>query len=212
LNYPNNPTGTLANEEFYRNIIDTCESNNILVYNDGAYNEIINKNESPLSILQFDNHKSSIEFGTLSKTYNMTGYRIGYAVGNSQVIKALLKIKSNVDSGQFISVQHAAIEALKLSQDYIDNIREIYQQRKLAAEKILTDKKINYFAGKGTFYIWCEAPKNYSGEQFCEKLLYKYGIVVTPGKAFKDSSDKTFRIALTKDINLINEALSKIES
>lgn len=211
LNYPNNPTGAVANEEFYRYIISFCENNNILVYNDGAYNEIITPKDKPLSILQFDNKKSSVEFGTLSKTYNMTGFRIGYAVGNSKVIKALLKVKSNVDSGQFISVQYAAIEALKLGRTYVDNIRSVYLQRKLAAEKILKEKNIKYFLGGGTFYIWCQAPNKCSGEEFCEKLLYNHGIVVTPGTAFKDADNKHFRISLTRDKDIIIEALSNIE-
>lgn len=211
LNYPNNPTGAVANEEFYRHIISFCEDNNILVYNDGAYNEIISPKDKPLSIMQFDDKKSSIEFGTLSKTYNMTGFRIGYVVGNSRVIKALLKAKSNVDSGQFISIQYAAVEALKLDRTYVDNIRNIYLQRKIAAQRILKEKNIKYFLSGGTFYIWCEAPKGYNGEEFCEKLLYDYSIAATPGTAFKDTANKHFRISLTKEKDIIIEALGKIE-
>jgi LL-diaminopimelate aminotransferase len=211
LNYPNNPTGAVATEEFYRNIISFSERNGILVYNDGAYNEIIGVKEKPLSILQFDKNKISIEFGTLSKTYNMTGFRIGYAVGNAKIISGLLKIKSNVDSGQFIPIQYAAIEALKLSRGYVENLRKVYAERRCCTEEILRKKEINFFKGEGTFYIWCEAPGGLTGEEYCEKLLNNYGIVVTPGKAFKDSTNKFFRIALTKEKDLIAKALNMIE-
>lgn len=212
LNYPNNPTGAVANEKFYRDMIAFGERNGILVYNDGSYNEILQVEDNPQSILKFDKNRSSIEFGTLSKTYNMTGFRIGYAVGNAKIINGLLKIKSNVDSGQFIPIQYAAIEALKLSRGYVENLRKVYEERRLCAEEILRKKGINYFKGEGTFYIWCEAPEGLTGEEYCEKLSKNYGIIVTPGKAFKDSTNKYFRIALTKDKNLISKALNMIEN
>lgn len=211
LNYPNNPTGAVANSEFYKEIIRLCSKNNILLYNDGAYNEIIKEGEEPLSILQFDDKKKCIEFGTFSKIYNMTGFRIGYAVGNSSIIKSLLKVKSNVDSGQFIPIQYAASEALKLSRDYINKIRKVYDIRRNTAKKILKEHNIHFFDGDGTFYIWCRTPSKYSTEKFCEELLYKYCIVVTPGNAFGSIGKEYFRISLTEDTEKIETALNSLE-
>lgn len=211
LNYPNNPTGAVAHSEFYREVIKFCSKKDIVLYNDGAYNEIIKENEAPLSILQFDEKKQCIEFGTFSKIYNMTGFRIGYAVGNSHIIKALLKVKSNVDSGQFIPIQYAAIEALKLSRDYVNKVRKTYDDRKRAAKNILKEHNLNFFDGKGTFYIWCKTPNKFTTEQFCEELLNKYDIVVTPGGAFGSVGKEYFRISLTQDIDEIINALSKLQ-
>ncbi|MCM8710561.1 aminotransferase class I/II-fold pyridoxal phosphate-dependent enzyme [Clostridium sp. SYSU_GA19001] len=211
LNYPNNPTGAVANSEFYKEIIEFCIKNDIVLYNDGAYNEIIKEGEAPLSLLQIDKKKQCIEFGTFSKIYNMTGFRIGYAVGNSQIIKALLKVKSNVDSGQFIPIQYAAIQALKLTRNYVDNIRKIFDERRQNAEQVLTEHNIDFFKSVGTFYIWCKTPAGYTTETFCEELLNNYGIIVTPGIAFGDLGKDYFRIALTKDKQEIVQAFSNLK-
>ncbi|MPM82555.1 LL-diaminopimelate aminotransferase [bioreactor metagenome] len=130
INYPNNPTGAKGSGEFFSEVVKFCEESNIVLCNDAAYSEIISPEESPLSILQFDKNKHSVEFGTLSKLYNMTGFRIGYAVGNKEVIAALVKVKSNLDSGQFIPIQKAAVTALNLDETYGDEIRKIYFKRR----------------------------------------------------------------------------------
>lgn len=211
LNYPNNPTGATANESFYEEIIEFCNRFNIVLYNDAAYSEIIRPYANPLSILQLDKKKQCIEFGTFSKIYNMTGFRIAYAVGNAKVLKALLKVKSNVDSGQFIPIQYAAIEALKLPRDYVNNIRKIYYDRKQAAENILINHNIEFFKSDGTFYIWCKTPKEYTTEQFCEELLNTYGLVVTPGIAFGNEGINNFRVSLTKDTHKIVDSLNGLK-
>lgn len=212
LNYPNNPTGAVANEEFFKYILDFCSANEIILYNDGAYNEILEPGKEPLSLLQVDKDKKSIEFGTFSKIYNMTGFRIGYVVGNSEIIKSLLKIKSNVDSGQFIPIQYAAIEALKLNREYVNTIRSTYFERKQAVYNMLDKHNIAYFKGEGTFYIWCKTPKGYSTEGFCGELINNNGIVVTPGIAFGDPNNENFRISLTKEKNQIIDAFSKLRN
>jgi len=211
LNYPNNPTGAIATEEFYKKAIEFCSKNNIVLYNDGAYNEIIEGNTPPLSLLSFDYKKECIEFGTFSKTYSMTGFRIGYAVGNSKVISALLKVKSNVDSGQFLPIQYAACEALNLKRDFVVSIRKIYDERRVATEKKLIECGISFYKAKGTFYIWCKVPKNYTVDEYCMELLNKYGIIVTPGYNFGSMYDGYFRIALTKDAKIISNAFDAIK-
>lgn len=211
INYPNNPTGAVANGSFYNDIIKFCSSNDIVLCNDSAYNEIIEENKAPISLLQYDKDKKScIEFGTMSKTYNMTGFRIGYAVGNKNVIKALLTIKSNLDSGQFKPIQYAAIKALTLDRSYINSIRHIYNDRRKSAEIILTNKNINFFKTSGTFYIWCKVPNNYTTYEFCSEVLEKYQIVITPGYSFGNLGHECFRIALTKDRATIERALNKL--
>lgn len=211
INYPNNPTGAVANDEFYTEIIKFCNENNIVLCNDGAYNQIIMEGQKPLSLLQFDAEKKSIEFGTFSKLYNMTGFRIGYAVGNSEIIKLLLKVKSNMDSGQFIPIQKAAAKALSLNGDYVNKIIETYTCRRKITEEILTNNNINYYKGNGTFYLWGEVPKNYADDEFCEELLRKYKILVTPGYIFGSLGYNHFRISLTKDVESIKNAFNKME-
>ena len=211
INYPNNPTGALANSEFYKHIIKFSYDNNIVLCNDSAYNEIIKVDKNPISLMQYDLKRQCVEFGTLSKTYNMTGYRIGYAVGNAKVINALLKIKSNCDSGQFIPVQKAAVAALNLERDYVHSIRKIYDERREVAKRVLLQKNISFFDTEGTFYLWCRTPKNYTTNEFCEELLINHGIVVTPGNVFGKLGYDYFRIALTKDKLIIEEALKSLK-
>lgn len=210
LNYPNNPTGSIANSDFYKDIINICKKNDIVLCNDAAYNEILCDYKSPLSLLQFGNNDNCIEIGSFSKSYNMTGFRIGYAVGSTNIIKALSKIKTNVDSGQFKPIQYAAIEAIKLNRNYINDIRTIYIDRRNEVEKVLKEHNIKFFQGKGTFYIWCETPSGYSTEQFCMTLLKQYGIIVTPGMVFGEEGSRYFRIALTQAKEKIVSTLNKI--
>ena len=210
MNYPNNPTGAVASSEFYKQIIKFSYENDIVLCNDSAYNEIIKIDKKPISLMQYDVKRQCVEFGTLSKTYNMTGYRIGYAVGNAKVINALLKVKSNCDSGQFIPVQKAAIAALNLERDYVCDIRKIYDERREVARNILLQKNFDFFDSEATFYLWCKTPKNYTTNEFCEELLINNGIVVTPGSAFGKLGYDYFRIALTKDVTIIEEALKSL--
>jgi LL-diaminopimelate aminotransferase len=211
INYPNNPTGAVATSEFYKRIINFSYNNNIVLCNDSAYNEIIKIDKKAISIMQYDTKRQCIEVGTLSKTYNMTGYRIGYAVGNAKVINALLKIKSNCDSGQFLPVQKAAVAALNLERDYVYNARKIYDERREIAKNVLIKKNISFFDTEGTFYLWCKTPKNYTTSEFCEELLLNHGIVVTPGNFFGKIGYDYFRIALTKDKIILEEALNSIK-
>lgn len=211
INYPNNPTGAEANEGFYKEIIKYCDDRDIILMNDSAYVEIINNRKTPLSLLQYDKHKNCVEIGTFSKTFNMTGFRIGYAVGNSKVLKELLKVKSNVDSGQFLPIQYAAIQALKLSREEIENSRKVYDARRSKAKSILRDKGIEYFDSNATFYLWCKIPKKYTSMEFHEKLIGEYGIITTPGGSFGNITNDYFRIALTSKVELIEKYLNKIQ-
>lgn len=212
INYPNNPTGAVGNADFFKEIVDFSYKNDILICNDGAYNEILEVDVSPISILQYDLEKRCLEIGSFSKIYNMTGFRIGYAVGNRKAISALLKVKSNVDSGQFKPIQAAAKAALLLDRGYINSIRKIYSERKASAEMLLDEHSIEYFKSEGTFYIWCKAPKGYTNLEFCEELLKKYGILVTPGNIFSSEDYLHFRISLTRDKDEIISGFKSLKS
>lgn len=210
INYPNNPTGAVANPDFYSDIVNYCYKHDLLLCNDGAYNEILEEQMEPLSLLQFDPRKRCVEFGTFSKIYNMTGFRIGYAVGNKEVIKKIVKVKNYCDSGQFIPIQNAAVEALKLNSDYKKSINKTYDIRRNLAKKILKSKNIHYYDAKGTFYLWCRVPKNYTTNEFCNELVEKHGLITTPGYYFGDYGHGYFRISLTQSVDLIEEYLDKL--
>lgn len=206
INYPNNPTGAAANEDFYKEAVRYCIQKDIVLCNDGAYNEIIGTDDKRISLLQYDKNKiQSIEFGTFSKIYNMTGFRVGYAVGNKKIIKNLLKVKSNADSGQFIPIQYAAIEALKLDEEYIRKGRKIYSERKDIIYDFLEKNKIEYYRSPATFYIWCKVPYNYTCDEFCSELLNNRNILVTPGYVFGSFSNDHFRISVTQSSELIRK-------
>lgn len=211
INYPNNPTGACANDDFFRNIVNFGVKNNIVICNDNAYCEIIEESKQPKSILQFDKNKQMIEFGSFSKLYNMTGFRIGYAVGNKDVISNLSKVKSNLDSGQFIPIQKAAIAALKLNSKYNYEVQKEYSERRRIAKRILKEKNIKFFDCEGTFYIWCKTPKGYTTYEFCLELINKYGIIVTPGFVFGTLGYDYFRIALTKESDIIENSLLTLD-
>ncbi|MEW8955302.1 aminotransferase class I/II-fold pyridoxal phosphate-dependent enzyme [Clostridium sp.] len=208
LNYPNNPTGAVATKEFYNEVQKFAIENNIVVCNDNAYGDIIEDSKYKVSILS-SGKENILEFGSFSKTFSMTGFRLGYAVGDKKCIERLLKIKSNVDSGQFLPVQYAGIEALRNINHVLEEL-DIYKKRRNHLENILDRKGIEYFKGKGSFYLWGKVPKGCSTDEFTKELLYNYGILVTPGYVFGYQGDGWFRVALTKDIEVIEKAFSRI--
>lgn len=210
INYPNNPTGAILSYDFMNECREFSLSKDIVLCNDNAYGDIINKGEKPISILM-KGKENMIEFGSFSKTYSMAGFRLGYAVGDNKVIRALSTIKSNVDSGQFISIQKAGIEALKLGDDFIDYVRDIYEKRRQQCEELLNYRNFEFFKGKGTFYIWVKTPKGYSSKEFCNYLLKEYGILVTPGQVFGYQGYDFFRISLTEKLEKIKKAFLRIK-
>jgi len=213
LNYPNNPTGAVANKNFFEKVIDFAYKFNIIIAHDAAYTELYMDEEKPLSFLEIDGAKEvGIEFHSLSKTYNMTGWRIGWACGNKDIIAGLGKIKTNIDSGVFQAVQEAAIEALDSSQECVEKLREIYRKRRDVIVKGLNDIGLEVNSPKATFYIWIKVPKGYTSESFTELLLSKAGIVTTPGNGFGPSGEGYIRIALTVGEERLKEAVERIKT
>lgn len=212
INYPNNPTGAVAGEEFYLNVIAFAKEYNILICHDAAYSEIAFDGYQPPSFLQYPGAKEvGIEFHSVSKTYNMTGWRIGWAAGNHQVVEALGRLKSNIDSGQFQAVQYAAIKGLTGSQEAVRQMRQVYQERRDILVDGLNSMGWQLAKPKATFYVWAPVPAGYNSESFAEMVLDKTGVVVTPGSGYGSASDGFFRMALTVKKERMVEALERMK-
>ena len=214
VNYPNNPTSAMATREFYEKLIDWAKTYNVIVASDLAYSEIYyDEKEKPLSILQIPGAKEvAIEFHSLSKTYNMTGWRIGMAVGNEELVQGLGKVKTNVDSGQFNAVQIAGITALKHSEEFRKRIIPVYEERRRVMTEALEKIGLKPFRSNATFYLWVKVPEGYTSAEFTKLLLDKAGIVVTPGSGFGEAGEGYFRISLTVPTERLLEAAKRIES
>jgi len=211
INYPNNPTSAIAEKDFYNRVIDFAVKNNIIVAHDAAYSEIYFDNYKPMSFLEVDGAKEvGIEFHSLSKTYNMTGWRIGFAVGNREIISALGKVKSNLDSGVFEVVQEAGIEALTCDQSIVADIRKVYQERRDILVAGLRSLGIEFEIPKATFYVWLRTPKGFTSADYTAHLLNKAGIVTTPGNGFGEDGEGYVRIALTVKKERMLEAIERM--
>lgn len=208
INYPNNPTAAVAPEGFYREVVDFAHEHTIVVVSDNAYSEIAYDGYRAPSFLEVKGAMEvGIEMHSLSKTYNMTGWRIGMAVGNAEILAGLGRIKTNVDSGVFNAVQHAAITALRGPQDCVKNACAIYQERRNVLIAGLQDLGFDVPVPKATFYVWLPVGDCMA---FAAKLLNKAGIVVTPGVGFGSSGEGYIRFAITRPAERIREAIERM--
>ena len=211
IGYPNNPTAAVAEKEFYEKIIDLAKEYDFIVASDNAYSEICYDGYKPISFLEVEGAKDvGIEFHSLSKTFNMTGWRIGFAVGNKDVIAALGKVKTNIDSGIFQAVQEAGIYALNNAEELNGRIIKIFQERRDNMAEALKKAGFEFNLPKATFYFWVKVPEGYTSAEFTKKLLKEKGIVVTPGNGFGDAGEGYFRISITNP--RIEEAVERIKS
>lgn len=212
INYPNNPTAACADRAFYKKLIKFASDNNILICHDAAYSEMYYGDEKPLSFLQLPGAKKvGIEFHSLSKTYNMTGWRIGFAAGNKDAVAGLGKIKTNIDSGIFQAIQEAGIEALRTDDKVLSKIRKMYEGRRDELYNGLTKLGLKVEKPKATFYLWVRCPKGLSSMDFTALLLNKAGILTTPGNGFGSPGEGYIRFALTAPVKRIREAVARIE-
>ncbi len=213
LNYPNNPTAATANKEFFSEMISYAKKYDFIIAHDSAYSEIYYENNKPLSFLEVEGARDvGIEFGSLSKSFNMTGWRVGWAVGNKKIINALGRIKTNIDSGIFEAIQKAAITALNENESAIENTCDIYRKRRDKIVSGFNELGWNINKNTATFYIWAEIPDNYSsGEEFSKEVFEKTGVFFTPGIGYGDEGDKYVRIALTVNESRIEEALERLK-
>jgi LL-diaminopimelate aminotransferase len=213
LCYPNNPTSAVASREFFRDVIAFAERHTIIVCHDAAYSEIYYDGNRPISFLEIEGAREvGIEFHSLSKTYNMTGWRIGFAVGNSELIAGLGKVKTNVDSGVFQAVQEAAVAALCGDQNCVETSRRIFQSRRDLTMKALGKAGLRARTPPATFYVWVEVPEGYSSAEFAAKVLDEAAVVITPGTGFGPSGEGYVRLSLTIADQRLSEALERIQS
>jgi len=213
LNYPNNPTAAVGRRDFFKMAISFAEKNNIIICHDAAYSEIYYNGKKPLSFLELDGAKEvGIEFHSLSKTYNMTGWRIGFAVGNRDVIAGLGKIKTNLDSGVFQAIQEAGAAALKTNENMLSWIRNTYQERRDILFDGLTGMGFQLKKPEATFYIWTKVPSGFNSTVFAAHLLEKTGVLVTPGVGFGAPGEGYIRLALTQSVERIEEAIDRIKN
>ncbi|RLG32719.1 LL-diaminopimelate aminotransferase, partial [Methanosarcinales archaeon] len=211
LNYPNNPTAATADEEFFKEVVDFAYEHDIMVLHDNPYSELTFDGYEAPSFLRVNGAKEvGIEFNSLSKTYNMTGWRIGFAVGNHEILNGLRLVKTNIDSGTFQAIQVAGIAALTGSQDCIRANVAVYRARRDALVAGLKSAGIEASKPKATFYLWVRVPDGYSSMQFSMFLLERAGVVVTPGVGFGEYGEGFVRFSLCLDIERIKEACERI--
>lgn len=212
INYPNNPTGATADLKFFEETVAFAKENEILVCHDLAYSEIAFDGYRPPSFLEVPGAKAvGIEFGSVSKPYNMTGWRIGWAVGHPEVVESLGRLKSNIDSGQFQAIQYAAIKGLTGSQQALEDNIAIYEQRRKIVMDGLKEMGWHLEAPKATFYVWAPVPKGYTSTSFAEDVLEKTGVVITPGNGYGDNGEGYFRISLTVATERLKEAFARLK-
>ncbi|HID42686.1 MAG TPA: LL-diaminopimelate aminotransferase [Archaeoglobaceae archaeon] len=211
LNYPNNPTASVAEMEFIKEAVEFCIDNEIILAQDAAYSEV-SFDYRVKSFLEFDDaFEVTVEFNSLSKTYNMTGWRIGFALGNPDILSGLLKIKTNVDSGVFQAVQEASITAFNECDEDIERNNRIYRERRDVLIKGLKEIGLKAETPKATFYVWCEVPEGYDSMSFTKKLLNDAGILVTPGIGFGKYGEGFVRFALTRSVEIVEKAVERIK-
>ena len=198
MNYPNNPTGAVADIDFFNRVVKFAQQHNLAVCHDGPYSEVAFDGYQPVSFMQAEGAKEvGMEFHSLSKSYNMTGWRIGMAVGNAEMIDALKRVKSNVDSGIPQAIQYAAIEALTGPQDCIQEHNTIYQKRRDLVVDMLNSIGLEAKLPKASLYVWARVPEGYNSVEFANALLEEVGVVVTPGVGYGKNGESYVRLSLT---------------
>ncbi|UCG55071.1 MAG: LL-diaminopimelate aminotransferase [Dehalococcoidia bacterium] len=213
LNYPNNPTGAVADIDFFNRVVQFARKHSITICHDCPYSEIYFDEYQPISFLQaYGARGIGVEFHSLSKSYNMTGWRIGMVVGNADMIDALMRVKSNLDSGIPQAIQYAAIEALRGSQDCITEHNTVYQKRRNLIIELLNDMGLEAKSPKASLYIWAKVPDGYTSLEFANDLLNQVGVVVIPGRGYGKHGEGYFRLSLTIPDELLVKGLSQLAS
>jgi len=210
LNYPNNPTGACADVKFFKKLVDFANDNNLIVLHDNPYSEVYFGENRPPSILEVEGAQDvAVEFHSLSKTCNMTGWRVGFVVGNQDIIKGIGNVKSNIDSGNFGAVQDAGIVALKNSRDIAAEMRKTYKERVELLYAGLKKIGLDVEKPEATFYLW--AWTGGKSKEYTRKLIDKLGIVATPGIGFGDFGEGYVRFSVTQPTERITEAVKRME-
>lgn len=212
INYPNNPTSAVAEPEFFDRVVAFAKQYDIAVCHDGPYTEVAFDGYRPASFMQAGGARDiGVEFHSLSKSYNMTGWRAGMAVGNASIIDALKRVKSNLDSGIPQAIQRAAIEALTGPQECIDSNKELYQRRRDRLLDTLRKIGIEAQPPKASLYIWAKVPRGYNSMQFAAALLDQASIVVTPGIGYGKCGEGYIRLSLTVPDDRLDKAMARLQ-
>ena len=213
LNYPNNPTGAVAELDYFERVVEFAKRNDIAVAHDACYTEVAYDGYRPPSFLQAPGAMDvGIEFHSLSKSYNMTGWRIGMAVGNAELIRGMMVVKSNLDSGVPQAIQHMGIEALKTDQQFTDERNAIYQRRRDRVVQALRGIGLQMEIPRASLYVWARIPEGYTSAQFTEMLLEEKGVVVSPGPGYGEHGEGYIRLSLTISDEELEKGLQRIAS
>lgn len=212
LNYPHMPTGTPANKKAITELIALANKNGCIVINDNPYSTLLT--DDYFSIFQIDGAKENcLELNSLSKSHNMSGWRIGWVSGKTELIQSILKVKSNMDSGMFLPIQKAAISALNVSTDWIKQLNFTYSERRKVVWKILDKLDCSYSKDKAGLFVWASIPDKYdSAEIWINEILYNAKVFITPGFIFGSSGNKFIRVSLCNATEILQEALNRINN
>ncbi len=212
LNYPNNPTGAVAPKEFLVHVVRIAREKGIIILSDLAYSEMYYDDQKPVSLLEIEGGKDvAIEFHSLSKTFNMTGWRLGWACGNAKLIAALARVKTNIDSGVFQAIQVAGIEALKRGEEEVSALRSMYQERRDCFINGLRSIGWKITPPPATFYIWAKIPKTFNNSMEAAKaFLDKADIIATPGLGFGENGEGFIRMTITVSKDKLTEAVDRL--
>ena len=212
VNYPNMPTGRVATKELFEKLVVLGKKHGIIIVNDNPYSFILNNN--PLSILSVEGAKDiCIELNSMSKSHNMPGWRVGMLASNAQFVSWILKVKSNIDSGTFRSMQLAASEALMLGEEWYEEINNIYRPRRELAEEIATMLECKFDSAQRGMFLWAKVPEKYkNGAELADKILYEARVFITPGMVFGSEGENFIRISLCATEEKLKEAKERIKS
>lgn len=212
VNFPHMPTGRIASREELKELIDLAKENNFLIVNDNPYSMILN--DRPMSILSLDGASEvALELNSLSKSHNMAGWRIGWVAGKKEYIDAILKVKSNMDSGMFLGLQHAAVEALKNGKAWFTSLNTVYLERRKAANRILDSLECSYAERQSGLFVWAKVPDRIPDvEKWIDELLYGTKVFITPGFIFGETGKRFIRISLCSPVETLNEAHNRIKN
>lgn len=210
VNFPHMPTGRVASREELKELVDLARKNQFLIVNDNPYSLILN--DSPLSILSIDGAEDvALELNSLSKSHNMAGWRVGWVAGKKDYIEAVLRVKSNMDSGMFLGLQHAAVEALQNSEDWFDGLNNVYGKRREAACRILNDLGCSFSEKQSGLFVWAKAPATIPDvEKWIDEILYGAKVFITPGFIFGETGRRFIRISLCATVEKLDEARQRI--
>jgi LL-diaminopimelate aminotransferase len=211
VNFPHMPTGRVASREELKELVDLARKHQFLIVNDNPYSMILNDN--PMSILSIEGaDEVALELNSLSKSHNMAGWRLGWVAGKKEFIEAVLKVKSNMDSGMFLGIQHAAAEALKNGKEWFTELNKMYGERKQSAKKILDILGCSYSEKQSGLFVWAKAPEHVADvEKWIDEILYGTKVFITPGFIFGEAGRRYIRISLCCTVEMLNEAGKRIE-